>query len=115
MKICGKIIEDFRGNPDSLYSNYLKKADIVVLDKNEFLDSATFRVMKEKWQGGHNDNLLFLKLLPYMPKYYSDNDFLVFGNIDKNGDYFKGMGREGWYMYMLRKTKRGWKIFAMRN
>ncbi|HTB06054.1 MAG TPA: hypothetical protein VK806_03800 [Bacteroidia bacterium] len=114
-EMCGKIKEDFRGNPDTLYTNYINQVDIKVLNEKEFLDTAALRAKDKKWYMDLKDNGFYLRLMGYMPKYYTANDFLVFGNMTKDGDYIKPMGRFGWYVYVLRKTKSGWKIFALTN
>ena len=107
-----KMKEDFKGNFDTLYNNYIKLADIKILSKKEFPDTATLRKMDRKKFVG--DEGFVLASIAFFHKYYTDNDFIVFGDATKSGESVNPMGREDWYFYVLRKTKSGWKIFAFR-
>jgi hypothetical protein len=111
-RVCSKIGEDFSGKADTSFSNYLKQADIEVFSEKEFLDTATARKVYLKWNKRAGEECAYLRLIAFMPKYYSENDFLILGNVTKEGSSCNLIGRMEWYIYVLRKTNQGWKIFG---
>lgn len=111
--ICSKIKQDFEGNYDTMWEQYINQVELVVYNRAEFSDTSTLMKYRYKSDLMGMQNKFILGCLVSAPKYYTDEDFLVLGYIAKNKDFVKPMGRDGWYYYVLRKTKLGWKIFGL--
>ncbi len=110
--ICTDLRIDFKGNSDSIYNDYIKHYDVVVFTKKEFTDTATIRLVDNTWKEKGGLLKFILRETERTPKYYTDNDYLVFGGINIGNERERPQGRISWYFYVLRKTHVGWKIFA---
>lgn len=108
-KACDKLGEFTVGL--NSFQHYIDEYKIIVLDKNEFTSKNNDSVIKQI-SAENTSNIMVYEILQEFNKYYTDCDFLVFGNIHKsNGD--KNISG-GLFWLIVRKTKYGWKIFGTR-
>jgi hypothetical protein len=94
------------------FENYLDKYTIKVYDKKEFTGKTNEQLKHDSLPSKEIDMPLVFSILRTLNKFYTDNDYLVIGNIPKSnsvGTIF------GLYWMILRKTQTGWKIFGIPN
>ena len=106
-KACGKFDEFTRGL--NSFQIYIDEYKIIVLNKKEFTSKNNDSILK-KISADQTDNVYVYEILQELNKDYTDNDFLIFGNIHKT-DSNKNISN-GLYWMIIRKTKSGWKIFG---
>jgi len=109
-KACEKFDEFTEGLGS--FEKYIADFKIIVLNRKEFSSSGNKEVENQVLAEG-TDNGMVYEILQEMHRYYTDNDYLVFGNIH-NSDPAKNIGR-GLFWMIIRKTPAGWKIFGTRN
>lgn len=109
-KACEKFDEFTEGLGS--FEKYTEDYKIIVLNRKEFISTSNKQVEDQIMAEG-TDNGMVYEILQEMHRYYTDNDYLVFGNIH-NSDQNKNIGR-GLFWMIVRKTPTGWKIFGTRN
>jgi hypothetical protein len=109
-KTCDKF-EQFTEGLNS-FQQYADEYRFVVLNKKEFTsrndDSVINQIAAE-----NTNNILVYEILEEYNRYYTDQDFLVFGNIHKTNSA-KNISK-GLFWFIVRKTKQGWKIFGTKS
>jgi hypothetical protein len=94
------------------YVNYTNKYRIEVYDRKEFTANTYEQVWKDSLLNQDPDMPLVFSILHTFNKYYTDNDYFIVGSIPKSRD---DKTLYGLYWMIVRKTEKGWKIFAIRN
>ncbi len=90
------------------YENYLANFDIEAVTYSEFKNQDRKKLV-EKYEAKKSNAGWTLGFITLFNKYYMPNDVLVIGDIPKDGSKYIGLP----YVYLLRKTNKGWKIIGV--
>lgn len=95
--------------------NYLEKYDIDVFSYKDFSTATPKFIndyMIDAGDGGSVGSIV-LSSVNYNKKIYSENDFLIIGDMPTIKKYENRISSR--YILMLRKTAKGWKIVGLTN
>lgn len=93
------------------YQNYLENYTIDAVTYTEFTTSDR-RTLLKKYSNPESNGGFVLAYISLLHKYYHSKDVLVIGDIPKN----TGAKHVDYpYIYLLRKTNKGWRIVGVLN
>lgn len=104
-KACGKF-EQFTSDLIS-YENYIENYEILVLSKYEFTSDINSVIDKEYWE-----RLSMFDVFQNIKNYeniFSSSDYFIIGKINKID---KAKDLSGPFLYIVRETADGWRIFG---
>jgi hypothetical protein len=93
------------------YAEYIDHYKIIVLSKAEFTSKGNSLVLERIKNEEEGDiNRMVYDMLGEYNRYFTEHDFLVFGNLPAK----KGLPalNDGAFWMIVRKTSNGWKLFG---